>query len=134
LPGATTASFSPNPTSGNSSTMTVTTTSRAQLAPGPTLWPPSANFSVRAWPLWAICLLVMVLLAHWDRARRHIPRWVFAAGAFAVLLCIGCGGGSTPPPPPPHGTPAGTFTITVTATSSNSSVQPVSMPVTLIVK
>jgi cytochrome c peroxidase len=132
LPGATTASFSPNPTTGNSSTMTVTTTARAQLAPSPTLWPPPA---VRAWPLWAICLLVMVLLAHWERARRHIPRWVFAIGAFAVLLCIGCGGGSAPPPPPPPpGTPPGTFTITVTAASSNSSVQPVSMPVTLIVK
>jgi len=134
LPGATTATFSPNPTTGNSSTMTVTTTARAQLTPWPTLWPPPANFSVRAWPLWVICLLVMVLLAHWERARRHIPRWVFATGAFAVLLCIGCGGGSAPPPPPPPGTPPGTFTITVTATSSNSSVQPVSMPVTLIVK
>jgi hypothetical protein len=136
LPVATTATFSPNPTSGNSSTMTVTTTARAQLAPGPTLWPPPANFSVRAWPLWAICLLVMVLLAHWERTRRHIPRWGFATGAVAVLLCIGCGGGSAPPPPPPppQGTPAGTFTITVTAASSNSSVQPVSMPVTLIVK
>jgi hypothetical protein len=76
----------------------------------------------------------MVLLAHRHRARRHIPRWVFASGAFVVLLCIGCGGGSPPPPPPPQGTPPGTFTITVTATSSNSSVQPVSMPVTLIVK
>lgn len=129
LPAAATASFSPNPASGNSSTMTVTTTARAQLVPWPTLRLPPANFSIRAWPLWAICLLVMVLLAH---ARRHIRRWVFAAGAFAVLLCVGCGGGSTPPPPPP-GTPAGTFTITVTATSSNSSVQPVSMPVTLIV-
>jgi cytochrome c peroxidase len=140
LPGATTAFFSPNPTSGNFLTMTVTTTSRAQVAPWSTLRPPSANFSVRAWPLWAICLLVMVLLAHWDRARRRIPRWGFAAGAFAVLFCIGCGGGSPqpqpqpPPPPQAHGTPAGTFTITVTATSSNSSVQPVSMPVTLIVK
>ncbi|PYP86487.1 MAG: hypothetical protein DMG65_18755, partial [Candidatus Angelobacter sp. Gp1-AA117] len=135
LPGATTASFSPNPTSGNSSTLTVTTTARAQLAPGPTLGPPSANFSVRTLTLWAICLLVMVLLAHRQRARRYIPRWVFATGALAVLLCIGCGGGSSPPPPPPPpGTPPGTFTMTVTATSSNSSVQPVSMPVTLIVK
>jgi hypothetical protein len=135
LPAATTASFSPNPTSGNSSTMTVTTTARAQLVSWPTLRLPPANFNVRAWPLWAICLLVMALLAHWERARRHIPRWVFATGAFAVLLCIGCGGGgSAPPPPPPPGTPPGTFTITVTATSSNSSVQPVSMPVTLIVK
>jgi len=135
LPGATTASFSPNPTTGNSSTMTVTTTARpAQLAPWPALWPP-ANFSVRAWPL-AICLLVIVLLAYRERARRHIPRWVFATGAFAVLLCIGCGGGGStpPPPPPPPGTPAGTFTLTVTATSSNASVQPVTMPVTLIVK
>jgi cytochrome c peroxidase len=127
LPGATTASFSPNPTSGNSSTMTVTTTARAQLAPWPTLRPPPANFIVRAWPLWAICLLVMV--AYWDRARRRIPRWVFATGAFAVLVCIGCGGGSAPPPPP--GTPAGTYTITVTATSSNASVKPISMQVTL---
>ena len=136
LPAATAASFSPNPTSGNSSTMTVTTTARAQVASWPTLRLPPANFSVRGWPLWAICLLVIVLLAHWDRARRHIPRWAFATGAFAVLLCIGCGGGSAPPPPPPPppGTPPGTFTITVTATSSNSSVQPVSMPVTLIVK
>jgi IPT/TIG domain len=135
LPAAAVASFSPNPTSGNSSTMTVTTTSRAQVAPWLTLRPPSANFSVRGWPLWAICLLVMVLLAHWDRARRRIPRWAFAAGAFAVLFCIGCGGGSPQPQPPQaHGTPAGTFTITVTATSSNSSVQPVTMPVTLIVK
>jgi len=135
LPAVTTASFSPNPTSGNSSTMTVTTTARAQLAPWTTLRPPPANFFVCAWPLWAICLLVMVLLAYRDRARRHIPRWVFATGAFAVLLCIGCGGGSPPPPPPPPpGTPPGTFTITVTATSSNSSVQPVSMSVTLIVK
>jgi cytochrome c peroxidase len=134
LPGATTASFSPNPTTGNSSTMTVTTTARpAQLAPWPTLWSPPANFSVRAWPL-AICLLVMVLLAYRERARRHMPRWVFATGAFVVLLCVGCGGGGSTPPPPPPGTPAGTFTLTVTATSSNSSVQPVSMPVTLIVK
>jgi hypothetical protein len=134
LPGATTATFSPNPASGNSSTMTVTTTARAQAASWPTLRLPPVNFIVRAWPLWAICLLVMVLLAHRERARRHIPRWVFATGAFVVLLCIGCGGGSPPPPPPPPGTPPGTFTITVTATSSNSSVQPVSMPVTLIVK
>jgi cytochrome c peroxidase/uncharacterized membrane protein YeaQ/YmgE (transglycosylase-associated protein family) len=136
LPGATTASFSPNPTTGNSSTMTVTTTARpAQLTPWQTLWPPPANFSVRAWPL-AICLLVIVLLAYRERARRHIPRWVFASGAFVVLLCIGCGGGSAPPPPPPPppGTPAGTFTLTVTATSSNAGVQPVTMPVTLIVK
>jgi hypothetical protein len=136
LPAATTASFSPNPTSGNSSTMTVTTTAaKAQLAPWPTLRPPPANFGVRAWPLWAICLLVMVLLAHRVRVRRHIPRWVFTTGAFAVLLCIGCGGGSAPPPPPPTpGTPPGTYTITVTATSANSNVQPVSMPVTLIVR
>jgi hypothetical protein len=135
LPAATTATFSPNPTTGNSSTMTVTTTARpAQLAPWQTLWAPPANFGVRAWPL-AICLLVIVLLAYRERARRQIPRWVFATGAFAVLLCIGCGGGgSTPPPPPPPGTPPGTFTLTVTATSSNGSVQPVSMPVTLIVK
>jgi hypothetical protein len=133
LPAAATASFSPNPTSGNSSTMTVTTTARAQLAPWPTLQLPPANVSVRTWPLWAICLLVMVLLAYRNRASRHIPRWVFATGACAVLLCIGCGGGSAPPPPP-QGTPPGTFTITVTATSSNSSVQPVSMPVTFIVK
>ena len=133
LPAATTATFSPNPTTGNSSTMTVTTTARAQLAPWQTLWSPPANFSVRAWPL-AICLLVMILLAYRERARRHIPRWVFATGAFAVLLCIGCGGGGGSAPPPPSGTPAGTFTVTVTATSSNASVQPVSMPVTLIVK
>ncbi|HET9282370.1 MAG TPA: IPT/TIG domain-containing protein [Candidatus Angelobacter sp.] len=136
LPAATTATFNPNPTTGNSSTMTVTTTARGQLAPWTTLQLRPTNFSVRAWPLWVICLLVMVLLAHWERARRRIPRWVFAtgAGAFVVLLCIGCGGGSSTPPPPPPGTPPGTFTITVTATSSNSSVQPVSMPVTLIVK
>jgi cytochrome c peroxidase len=135
LPGATTATFSPNPTTGNSSTMTVTTTARpAQLAPWQTLWTPPANFGVRAWPL-AICLLVMVLLAYRERARRQIPRWVFATGAFVVLLCVGCGGGgSNPPPPPPPGTPPGTFTLTVTATSSNAGVQPVSMPVTLIVK
>jgi len=134
LPAATTATFSPNPTTGNSSVMTVTTTVRpAQLAPWQTLWAPPANFGVRAWPLWAICLLVMVLLAYRYRARRHIPRWVFATGAITVLLCIGCGGGSGPPPLPP-GTPPGTFTLTVTATSSNSSVQPVSIPFTLIVK
>jgi hypothetical protein len=134
LPAATTATFSPNPSPSNFSSMTVTTTARAQLAPWQTLRPPPANFSVRVWPLWAICLLLMVLLAHRDRVRRLIPRWVFATGAFAVLLCIGCGGGSYKPPPPPPGTPAGTYTITVTATSSNSSVQPISMPVTLIVR
>ena len=138
LPSAATATFSPNPTSGNSSTMTVTTTSRAQLAPLPTLQPPPANFIVPAWPLWALCLLIMVLLAHRHRARSHIPRWVFATGAFAVLLLfVGCGGGGStpppPPPPPPHGTPPGSFTLTVTATSSNASVQPVSMTVTLVV-
>jgi cytochrome c peroxidase len=133
LPAATTASFSPNPTTGNSSTMTVTTTARGQLAPWPKLWPPPANFTVRAWPLWAICLLTMVLLAYRHRASRHIPRWVFATIAFAVLLCVGCGGGGSTPPPP-QGTPPGTFTITVIATSSNSSVQPVSMAVTLTVK
>lgn len=132
LPTATTATFSPNPASGNSSTMTVTTTFRAQVASWPTLQLPPANFGVRAWLLWTICLLVMALLAAWEKTRRHVPRWVFMTGAFAVLF-IGCGGGSTSPPPP-TGTPAGTFTITVTATSSNPSVQPVSMPVTLIVK
>jgi cytochrome c peroxidase len=135
LPGATTATFSPNPTTGNSSTMTVTTTARAQVVSWPTLRFPPANFIVSVWPLWALCLLVMVLFAYMDRSKKHIPRWVFAAGMFVVLLCIGCGGGSaSPPPTPPPGTPAGTFTITVTATSSNSSVQPVSMAVTLIVK
>jgi len=134
LPAATTATFSPNPTTGNSTGMTVVTTARpAQLTPWQTLWSPPANFGVRAWPL-AICLLVMVLLAYRERARRHIPRWAFATGAFAVLLCIGCGGGGSTPPPPPPGTPAGTFTLTVTATSSNASVPPVTMPVTLIVK
>jgi hypothetical protein len=106
--------------------MTVTTTARSQLAPWPTLQPPPANFSIRVWPLWALCLLVVVLLAYRGRAR-----WVFATGAFAVLLCVGCGGGGSTPRP--QGTPPGTFTITVTATSSNSSVQPVNMPVTLIV-
>jgi hypothetical protein len=137
LPAATTASFAPNPTSANSSTMTVfTTAAHAHTAPWPTLWLPPANVSVRAWPLWAICLLVMVLLAARGRSRRHIPRGVFATGAFAALLCISCGGGgSAPPPPPPQpGTPPGTYTITMTATSSNSSVQPVSMPVTLIIR
>ena len=141
LPAAARASFSPNPTSANFSTMTVTTTARAQLGPWPTLWPPPANFS--AWSLWAICLPVMFLLAARDRSRTRIPRWVFAAGTFAVLICIGCGGGSAPrqsllsgppPSPTPSGTPAGTFTITVTATSTNSSVPPVSMPITLIVR
>jgi cytochrome c peroxidase len=126
LPAGAMATFSPNPTSGNSSTMTVTTTARSQLAPWPTLQPPPANFSIRVWPLWALCLLVMVLLAYRGRVR-----WVFATGAFAVLLCVGCGGGGSTPRP--QGTPPGTFTITVTATSSNSSVQPVNMPVTLIV-
>jgi hypothetical protein len=135
LPAATTTIFTPNPASGNSCTITLITTVRSRLAPWPTLQLPPANFIF--WPVGALCLLVMVLLAVQDRSRRRIPRWVFAAGAFAMLLCIGCGGGSAPPPPPPpvpRGTPAGTFTITVTATSSNSSVQPVSMPVTLIVK
>ena len=140
LPAAASASFSPNPTSGNSSTMIVTTTAaHAQTEPWPTLWLPPSNFSVRAWPLWAVCLLVMVLLAARDTSKRHIPRWVFAFGTFVVVLSIGCGGGgsapSTPPPPPPQpGTPSGTYTITMTVTSSNSSVQPVTMPVTLIVK
>ncbi|HEY6968876.1 MAG TPA: hypothetical protein VJA94_06720, partial [Candidatus Angelobacter sp.] len=134
LPAATTASFSPNPTSGNASTMTVTTTAHGQLAPWTTLRLPPGNFSIRVWLLGAVCLLIMVLLAAWDRSRRHIPRWAFTAGAFAVLFFIGCGGGSAPPPPPPPGTPSGTFTITITATSSNSSVQPVSLPVTFIVK
>jgi len=138
LPAATTAIFSPNPTSGNFCNVTLITTVRSQLAPLPTLRLPPANFSVRAWPLWALCLLIMALLAYQERTRRNFARWALATGAFAVLLFVGCGGGgSTPPPPPPplpHGTPAGTFTLTVTATSSNSSVQPVSMPVTLIVK
>lgn len=136
LPAATTTIFTPNPTSGNSCIITLITTVRSQLAPRSTLRLPPANFIF--WPVGTIFLLVMVLLAVRDRSRRRIPRWVFATGALVVLLCIGCGGGgSAPPPPPPpvpHGTPAGTFTLTVTATSSNSSVQPVSMPVTLIVK
>jgi hypothetical protein len=132
LPAATTAIFTPSSTTGNSSSMTLTTTARAQLTPWPTLWSPPVSFSVRAWPLWGICLLVVALLICRDRTRRHFARWAFATGAFAVLLCIGCGGGSAPPSS--HGTPAGTFTITVTATSSNPGVPPVSMPVTLIVK
>ena len=137
LPAATTATFSPNPTSGNSSTMTVITSARGQVTPWPTLWPPPGNVNVGAWPLWAICLLLIALLTYRERTRRHVARWAFATGAFAVLLFVGCGGGGStppPPPPPPRGTPAGTFTITVTATSSNPSVQPVSMPVTLIVR
>jgi hypothetical protein len=101
---------------------------------------PSApvDFSV-PWPLWAMCLTAIVLLAHRDRARR-IPRWAFAAGLSAALICVSCGGGGSsapppaPPPPPKTGTQAGTYTITVTATSSNAGVQPVSVPVTLIVK
>jgi uncharacterized repeat protein (TIGR01451 family) len=52
-----------------------------------------------------------------------------------VLFFVGCGGGGgSPPPPPPVATPSGTYTITVTATSSNTSISPVNVPVTLIVK
>ena len=137
LPPAATASFSPNPTSGNFSTMTVTTIGRAQLGSLADAGASPGQLQLRHWPLWVICLLVTVLLAHRDKARRRIPRLVFATGAFAALLSISCGGGSAPPPPPPTpppGTPLGTYTLTVTATSSNSSVQPVSMPVTLTVK
>jgi hypothetical protein len=139
LPAAATASFSPNPASGNASTMTVTTTGRAQLAAWPTLPSPPVNFSIHAWPLWAISLLAMALLVPRNIARRQIPRWLLAAAVFAALICIGCGGGSapptpTPPPTPSPGTPLGTYTIIVTATSSNPSVPPVSIPVTLIVR
>ena len=135
LPAAATAGFSPNPTSANSSTMTVTTTVRPQLGSLADAAISPGERQLRAWPLWAICLLVMVLLAQRDRARARIPRGVFATCAFAALLGISCGG-SAPPPPPPGtpGTPLGTYTLTVTATSSNSSVQTVTMPVTLIVR
>jgi hypothetical protein len=36
--------------------------------------PPAVTPAITSFALWAICLLVMVLLAHRDRARRHIPR------------------------------------------------------------
>ncbi len=117
LPAGATAGFSPNPASGNSSTVNVATTARGLLAPWPKLRLPPATFSVRGWPLWAIGLLVLVLLAHRTKTRRQAAVWIFAATVFIVLLVVACGGGTGSAPP--RGTPAGTSTLTITGTSGS---------------
>jgi hypothetical protein len=114
LPAGATANFSPNPASGNSSTMTVTTATRGLLGPWPKLRLPPATFSVRGWPLWAIGLLVLILLAHRTKTRRQAAVWIFAATVFVVLLVVACGGGS-----PRGGTPPGTSTLTITGTAGS---------------
>jgi hypothetical protein len=114
LPAGATASFSPNPASGNSSTVTVTTTARGLLPPWPKLRFPPPTFSVRGWPLWAIGLLVLVLLAHRTKTRRQAAVWIFAATVFVVLLVVACGSGS-----PRSGTQPGTSTLTITGTSGS---------------
>ncbi len=121
LPAGATPTFSPNPASGNSSTVTVTTTARALLAPWPKLRLPPATFSARGWPLWAVCLLVLVLLAHRTKTRRQAAGWVFTATVFVALLGVACGGGGGSAPPPPGGTPPGTYTLTITGTSGSLS-------------
>ena len=115
LPAGATASFSPNPASGDSLTVTATTTARGLLVPWPKLRLPPATFSVRGWPLWAIGLLVLVLLAHRTKTRRQAALWIFAATVFVVLLVVACRGrGSSP-----RGTPAGTSTLLITGTFGN---------------
>ena len=87
------------------------------------------------------CVVAALALCGIGARRRGKLRIFWLATSISVLgvvlLIIGCGGGgggSPPPPPPQVVTPSGTYTVTVTATSSNTSLAPVNIPVTLVVR
>lgn len=114
------ASVTPSGATPATSTLTVTTTSRAFLPPpaggrrmGPRFVPA---------PLLVLATISLALLFFVAKTRRQ--RLAASVPLAAVLLLLvlegaGCGGGSSSPPTAPRGTPAGTYPVTVTGTSAN---------------
>ncbi|HUI42437.1 MAG TPA: FG-GAP-like repeat-containing protein [Terriglobia bacterium] len=94
--------------------VTVTTTARASVPPGP-----QAPSGPRPW-IWLIVAGALALGARLAGGRRRMAGWALAGAMLLVLAWAGCGGSSTAPPPP-TGTPAGTYTVTVKAASSTVS-------------
>jgi photosystem II stability/assembly factor-like uncharacterized protein len=108
-------------TSGQTASVTVTTTARGLMPP---LWPRVRFISRPQFlPVSLLAILLSVLLLRFARTRRQRFAGALPLAILVLLLtmeAIGCGGGGNstpPPPPPPTGTPAGTYTVTVTATS-----------------
>jgi hypothetical protein len=99
----------------SSSTLTVSTTSRAFVPPAPFAWRWPRFMPV---PILAALVLLFAALIYFSRSKRQ-RSFVGATFALVVLFLVfeaaGCGGGSSPPAP--HGTPPGTYTITVTGAS-----------------
>ena len=137
LPAATTAIFSPNPTSGNSShddpdyhrPEPTGASAHAVASPGQLQRPCLAAVGHLPAGNGSACVSRQSQEAHSTLGLCH---WRVRCAALHRLRRRRFYSATTATRP--HGTPAGTFTLTVTATSSNASVQPVSMPVTLIVK
>jgi photosystem II stability/assembly factor-like uncharacterized protein len=119
-----TTSFAPtcslNPTSVTaggspaSSTLTVSTTSRAVAPPAPFAWRWPRFMPV---PILVAVVLLFAALIYFSRTKRQRS---FAGATFALVVLFlvfeaaGCGGGSGGGS---HGTPAGAYTITVTGAS-----------------
>jgi photosystem II stability/assembly factor-like uncharacterized protein len=132
-----TTSFPPtcslNPTSvtpggsPSTSTLTVSTTSRAFVPPAPFAWRWPRFMPV---PVLAALVLLFAALIYFSRSKRQRS---FAGATFALVVLFlvfeaaGCGGGSGGGS---RGTPAGTYTITVTGASGG---QTNSVNVTLVV-
>jgi hypothetical protein len=134
LPTGANATFNPSSiaanTSQNTTSMTVTTTSRSEVVPRHIVLPAPPTLTLEPL-LGAAAVLIALPLFFWLR-RMPAPRWITACSMLVVIClfasleaCKGGGGGgsgaSTTPPvtttPNPNGTPAGTYTLTITATS-----------------
>ncbi len=118
----TTVTFSPpSETPGNvatSTTMMITTTSRAGITPGPGRRLPPGPLPLMLWTIAAALLAASLLMMRKNNYRRGLA-W---AGMAAVLVLVVAGiAGCNTKTVNPNGTPAGTSNITVTATSGTLS-------------
>ncbi len=123
-PAAASCSVSPSSvsldgTNAVTAKLTLTTTARGMVPPGPAT--PPFPFHPTGWLL---ALLLVILMAAVLAARRKLrPQYALALTLACVLTWAACGGGGTTSstPTPTTGTPSGLYTITVVGTSGNLS-------------
>ncbi|HEX5410351.1 MAG TPA: SBBP repeat-containing protein [Terriglobia bacterium] len=119
------ASVTPDGTNPAQATVTITTTARSVVPPGPTSinWP----FSHIPGPVAALAaMLALALLAIMARRRKILLG--FGVVALSAAMCIGCGSGKSfgvsgnengTGTTTGNGTPAGTYTVSINATSGS---------------
>src|SRR5579885_2286443 len=107
-------SVTPDGTNPVQATVTINTTARTMVPPGPvSQWPFSHTPETEVFWLAAILATsVLALIA----ARRRRVLLTFGLATLCVMMCVGCGSGRSFSS---SGTPAGTYTVTINGTSGN---------------